>query len=567
MIKKEDRKSGKIDRTGETDHHSKNKSRSSRIRTKNQEKGHSTAEQGTWIHTAKREDLIAILENLPTGFSLLGSRFGKALYINRKLVDTLGYTLTKEPTSSAMMKKAVPNRKARHEAYSSWKQVVQAGGGTEIVPYRCGDGETRVFETWTLVLRKNLILNTWVDVTRRQAAEKLLEESEARFRSFFERSTDPFLLFNGVSLIDCNLSAQHLFNCQNTAEIIGKTLENLSPERQADGRLTAKKALSLFNSALKHGNHRTEWIIKTRDAKNILVELSITAITLEEKNLLFVALRDITPWKEAEAVLLDAKKGLEDAVRERTSELIALNEELRSSREELRHLSEHLQRAREEERIRIARDVHDHIGQLLTGLKMDLIHQAQNPPDDNVARGRQTKTMIEQIDEAIYSVQQTCSELRPTILGHFGLAAAIRWYLEEFEKRTGIRCRARLDSELPALCNDSDILLFRIFQEIMTNVLRHAHATAVTVRLKYDHENLVLKIKDNGRGILKEEAEHPRSFGIIGIRERIRFRGGHSDFRGVPNKGTTVTVSLPVNWNSPSDGSNGQSRENKGGAI
>jgi PAS domain S-box-containing protein len=554
MIKKKDRKPRKIDRAGETDHHSKNRSKLSKVSTKNQGICHPTADQGTWIGSAKREDLIAVLNNLPCGVSVLGSAFGKALYINRELLNTLGYPLTIDPKSSTMMKKAFPDQKARRAAYRSWRQVLEAGGGTELFPYCCGDGKTRVFETWTLVLRKNLILNTWVDVTRRQAAEERLEESETRFRSFFERSTDPFLLFKGMNLIDCNLAAQNLFNCQNTADIIGKTLEDLSPEKQADGKLTIKKTLSLFNSALKHGNQRTEWTIETRDGRNIPVELSITAIMLEGENLLFVVLRDITPWKEAHAVLLNAKTELENAVRARTSELIALNEELRNSREELRHLSEYLQRAREGERIRIAREVHDRIGQFLTGLKMDLVYQTQNPPHDPAAQLEQTEAMIEEIDGAIRNIQEICSELRPAILGHFGLTAAIRWYLEEFEKRTGIHCRSKIDSEFPMLDKESDTLLFRIFQEVMTNVLRHANATTVSVILRCDKKNLMLKIKDNGRGILKEETMHHRSFGIIGIRERVRFRGGRSDFLGAPNKGTIVTVWLPLNRNYLSNG-------------
>ncbi len=529
--------------------------------TASQETGLPTAEQGTWIDTAKREDLIAVLDNLPCGVSVLGSPFGKARYINRQLLDTLGYSLVSEPTSRGMMRKAMPCRRERSAAYRSWKQVVKAGGGTELFPHRCSDGETRVFETWTVVLRKDLILNTWMDVTRRREMEQQLKDSEARFRSFFEKSTDPFLLFDGRVLVNCNFAAQKLFNCENKTEIIGRTLESLSPERQADGRLTRKKAAALLRGALKEGSHRTEWIILTLEKKMIPVELSVAVIRIEEADLLFVVLRDITQWKEAENVLRGAKTDLEAAVKARTFELTVVNEELRSSREELRHLSEYLQQAREEERTRIAREVHDRVGQFLTGLKMDLAYQAQNPPGQISDMVEQTKLVLDQIDGVIHSVQEICSDLRPTILSHFGLIAAIGWYLEEFEKRTGIRCSTKTDSKLPLLHKDLDLLLFRVFQEAMANIVRHARATTVTVKLRCTGDTVTLTVKDNGRGILKEEAVHPRSFGIIGIRERVRFWGGKADFRGRPNRGTTVIVSLPIN---NSDSIRRQARGNLG---
>ena len=489
--------------------------------------------QGSWLHNADREDLVSIIEQLPIGVAIVGSTFGKCFYVNDQIVATLGHQPSITPSTRSLFRKTIPDAKGRREANKLWKQIVMAGKGTS-PPYRylCGDGKFRSFEYKCVVLRKNLIVNMWMDVTQREAAQAELRESEARFRTFFEKSTDPFLLFGGEEVIDCNLAALRLFSCRDKEEMIAKTLENVSPERQSDGRLTNKKVVTLFKAALKRGNRRTTWAICTSEGRGIPVELSVAAIKLEGENLLFMVLRDITPWKEAQSVLLHAKLRLEDAVKARTSELISVNEELRSSREELRHLSEYLQRAREDERTRIAREVHDHVGQFLTGLKMDLAYRAQNPPGDTGVLVEQTRLMMEQIDEVIHSVQGICSELRPPILGHFGLTAAIGWYLGDFEKRTSIRCRARMDTRLPPLDKDLGILLFRIFQEAMTNVLRHARATTVSVRLKCEGNSLVLGIKDNGRGILKKEVMHPRSFGIIGIREACTLLGWAIGFQG-----------------------------------
>jgi PAS domain S-box-containing protein len=522
--------------------------------------GHPPAEQGAWIGSTKREDFVVVLDNLPCGLSVLGSAFGKALFINRQMLDMLGYALTTEPCGTDMAKKAIPDRRMRQEARKEWKRWVEAGGGTEISPWRCGDGKLRFFEIRTVVVRKDFILNAWTDVTDRHEAEVRLRESEVRFRSFFENSTDPFLLLDGEIIVNCNRAALSLFNGGNNEEIIGKTLEFLSPERQGDGRLTKKRLPALLKTALKEGNRRIEWIILSLDKRTIPVEMSMATIKLEGEELLFIVLRDVTPWKEAENVLRNGKMDLEAAVRTKTLELYAANEELSDSREELRHLSEHLQQAREEERTRIAREVHDRVGQFLTGLKMDLVYRTQNPPVRASDLVDQTNRLLDQIDGAIHSVQEICSELRPTILSHFGLTAAIGWYLEEFEKRTGIRCSAKMDSMFPSLHEDLDLLLFRVFQEAMTNVLRHAGATAVAVKLRCHKDAVELMVKDNGRGIPKERIVHPRSFGIIGIRERVRFWGGRADFRRNPKGGTIVTVKLPM------DSAVSVRREAKGGS-
>ena len=502
--------------------------------------------QGSWILGAAREDLIAILDNIPVGLAVLGSPFGGVLFLNRQMPRVLGYSLTDVPSTRDMLRKAIPSRKTRSEINRHWKEAVKAGGGSSVYPYICGDGKVRFFETRSAVLRKDLLINMWTDVTRREEAEVRLKESELTFRSLFEHSTEPFLLLDGSIVVNCNNAVLKMLSCGSKDQIVGRTLESLSPQGGPRGMFSSRKVRSLMKSACARGSCRTEWRVSTCDGNEIPVELSMTSIVLEGKGLLFTVMKDVTPWKEAQNVLLHAKTELEDAVKERTSELVAINQELKTSREELRHLSEYLQRAREYERNRIAREVHDHVGQFLTGLKMNLVYQAQNPPEDSGVLVEQTKLMVDQIDRAIHSVQEICSELRPTMLGHFGLMEAIRWYLGDFQKRTGIKCSASVDSGIPSLHEDLNILLFRIFQEAMTNILRHARATRVAVKLKCEGNTLLLKIRDNGRGILKEEVMHPRSFGIVGIRERVRFWGGKSEFKGSPNRGTTVTVWLPM---------------------
>jgi PAS domain S-box-containing protein len=517
-------------------------------------------EQGSWIFHADKKDLISILDNLPCGVAILGSPLGNALYINRQIVATLGYSLPDTPSTRAMWRKAIPDRKMRRDVAELWKQAVKAGGGTLLIKLLCGDGEIRTFENKPIVLRKDLIISMWIDVTRREEAEARLAESESRFRSFFEKSTDPFLLFDGNRVINCNFSAQQMFQYSTKEQMIGATLEDLSPEKQPNGPLSSKKARTLFRVALKQGNHRSEWTIRRSDGKEIPVELSIATIALEGKNLLFFALRDITPWKDAQNVLLHAKADLEKRVRERTSDLMASNkrllaeiqirrkteQELRRSREELRYLSEHLQQMREDDRAYIAREVHDQLGQSLSALTIDLACLKEKVPQEDGRLREQVQTIERQVSGTMQSVREICRELRPPVFDDFGLLTAIKWHLREFEKRTGISCVAIMDEKIPTHEKGLALVVLRIYQEAMTNILRHAAATKVQVTLRSHAKNLVLRVKDNGKGIKRQQIEAPLSLGILGIRERVRFWGGKSFFTGSPGKGTTMTVSIPI---------------------
>jgi len=221
-------------------------------------------------------------------------------------------------------------------------------------------------------------------------------------------------------------------------------------------------------------------------------------------------------------------------------------EELRSSREQLRNLSAHLQSVREEERTLIAREIHDELGQALTALKMDLSWLGNRLPKDEKSLLEKAKSMSELIDMTIQTVKRISAELRPGLLDDLGLAVAIEWQAEEFQNRTGIKCEITLAPKDIILDQDRSTAIFRIFQETLTNVARHANATRVKVSLKEDKGKLVLKVRDNGIGITQEQISAPKSFGLIGMQERAHFWGGKVKISGIRNKGTTVTVSIPL---------------------
>lgn len=539
---------------------SKNTTRAYKITGAEEERPIEKNERGSWIFNVDKKDLISILDNLPCGIAVLGSPFGNVNFINKAVVSTLGYTLPDVPSTNVMLKQAIPDPKERAEARKQWKEIVKLGGGIKVGQFICADGKTRTFENRSVILRKNLIVNMWIDVTRRETAEAQLRESESRFRSFFEESADPFLLLDGNSVVDCNPAAQKMFHCPDKDLIVGKTIEALSPQRQADGSVSSRKVRILLSAAGKNGHHRTEWTIRTTDGREIPIELSISTIALRGKNFLFIVFRDITPWKEAEKILLHAKTDLENRVRERTADLIAVNKQLlkeiqirkkseretRRSREDLRHLSEHLQRIREQERTNIAREVHDQLGQSLSALTIDLSRLRDRLPPKNAWLKEQVQSIEKQIGGTTQSVREICRQLRPPVFDDFGLTAAIRWYLRDFQERTGIACKVMIDAEIPDHDKELDLVILRIFQEAMTNVLRHAEATQVQVALMRHSKSLVLRIEDNGKGISPEQTVNPLSLGILGIRERVRFWGGKSFFTGSPGKGTTMTVSIPI---------------------
>ncbi len=219
--------------------------------------------------------------------------------------------------------------------------------------------------------------------------------------------------------------------------------------------------------------------------------------------------------------------------------------QLRESHEQLRALSAHLQRVREEERTRIAREVHDELGQALTGLKLDLSRLAGQPPRTGNSQADKIKSLVNRVNCTIQTVRRIATELRPGILDNLGLVAAIEWQAAEFESRSGLKCSVQADPEMPNLDPELNTAFFRIFQETLTNVIRHSRATRVEVRLSKDADRVVLSIRDNGRGISDEEISNTRSIGLRGMRERAALIGGQVSIRGSPGNGTTVTVQIP----------------------
>jgi signal transduction histidine kinase len=234
------------------------------------------------------------------------------------------------------------------------------------------------------------------------------------------------------------------------------------------------------------------------------------------------------------------------ALKREIAERRVTEERLRESEENLRALAVHLQSVREEEQIRIAREIHDELGQALTGLKMDLTWLAGGLRPDQKTLLEKTSAMFRLIDGTIRSVRRIASGLRPEVLDEIGLAAAISWQARDFQVRSGIRCNVELPPEGPALDPARSTAVFRIFQEVLTNVARHAHATRVDVRMSVAGDAMCLEVQDNGRGISEARIGSSKSLGFLGMRERVLPFNGTIEIQGQRGKGTAVTIRIPL---------------------
>jgi signal transduction histidine kinase len=225
-------------------------------------------------------------------------------------------------------------------------------------------------------------------------------------------------------------------------------------------------------------------------------------------------------------------------------ELHRKSERLKESEDKLRRLAAHLISIREEERAHIAREIHDELGQVLTGLKMEVTQLAKLLKDK--PQLERIDSMCSLIDSTVQTVRKIATGLRPEMLDDMGLVAAVGWQAKEFQKRTGIRCRAKLPPETEKPHIDIATTVFRIFQEILTNVARHARATRVDIDLDISEERVALVVVDNGVGIPDAELNGRKSLGLLGMQERALLFGGEVNLTGTPGHGTRVAVVIPT---------------------
>jgi two-component system sensor histidine kinase/response regulator len=280
---------------------------------------------------------------------------------------------------------------------------------------------------------------------------------------------------------------------------------------------------------------------------------------LAEKN--FLLHQEITERKKIEQELTDYRNHLEDLVSERTIALTGTNEKLsqeiekrtavetnlKESYKRLHRLSAYQEAVREAERTRIAREIHDELGHVLTALKIDVSWMQNQLPQDTEQLQKKTRTILDLINRNINTVQRISRDLRPGLLDDLGLIDAIDWQTQEFQERTEIKCQLEvIPDEILELKPELTTAIFRIYQEILSNIARHSEATHASISFSKQKNSLELKVSDNGRGITQAQVDDSDSFGLMGIQERLYPWKGTFNVQGETGRGTTVTISIPL---------------------
>jgi PAS domain S-box-containing protein len=463
------------------------------------------------------EELYKTLaNNLQVGVYIIQHR--KLQFVNLHMQECTGYTETEmlkmDPLS---LVHPADRRTAVRNAFNMLR-------GKRVSPYgyrlMTKQGQTRwIMETVTPIIFKGekAVLGNSMDVTEQKEAKESLQEMDALKSSILDAIPQAIVGLQNRRINFANAAVEEVFGWR-PEDLIGESVTLFyRNDREADeiGRY--------FYTTLEH--QRTfvaEFHCRRRDGRDILCRMRSSRIgeELKERRIV-ITYEDITEQRRGE-------------------------EELANSREQLRNLSIYLQSVREKESTRIAREIHDELGQLLSAIQMDIAWLGARLPAGDAPLAEKVQRMRRLVDTTIDSVHRISTELRPILLDDLGLTAAIEWQVQEFQGRTGVQCKARFNCRDSSIEKDLATALFRIFQETLTNVARHAEATLVKVRLARKGDEFCLDVSDNGKGITQNQIDDPKSFGIVGIRERVNQWGGSVSITGKPQKGTTIKVRIPM---------------------
>jgi PAS domain S-box-containing protein len=466
------------------------------------------------------------VDRMPIGY-LVTDRDFRFVYVNPAAESMFGFT-NMELKGRLPFDTIIPkeSRSSMEEMRRGWLQgSLQAHGTSKNITK---DGRV-IFCDWfnTPVLDKEgefaQLISMVQDVTDMTRMIEALQLSETRYRTLIERANDGILTIHDGVFSSCNPSAAAMLGLREE-DIIGARPEDISPLHQGEAGTSKDLGIQYINSALAGTLPVFEWIHLHHDGREVVIEVSLSRVDQEGDVFLLCLWRDVTLRRQHENDLLE-------------------------SRSRLRALAARLDEVREEERVRLSRDIHDGLGQSLTGLKIDvsLLNRALHRQAEPSAEIVEIVASMEQIlDDTITQTRQLARELRPGMLNEVGIAEAISQFMKEFRQRSGMVVNLHLPSETLPVSARQQLALYRITQEAVTNIVRHAGARSIDVQMALLPGIVMLEISDDGCGILSHDFSKAGSLGIVGMCERAELLGGFTRVIQREEGGTLVHVELPL---------------------
>lgn len=376
------------------------------------------------------------------------------------------------------------------------------------------------------------------EMLRRKTAQEAAEDSELKFRSVVESARDGIVTIDSLGrVVALNHGAEMMFG-YNRAELLGKVFTRLIPlRRRAATRYQLRRVVG--GSAVQLLKRPFETCTMHRDGSVFPVEVCVATWRTREGTFFTGIVRDIRERKQAEK-----------ALRESREHYIRLFEEARAMEQNLRLLSNKVLTAQEEERKHISRELHDEIGQTLTAANVSIAMLRRHAhADPEFAQKVESAQRL--LEQSMDMVHRFARELRPSMLDHLGPFAAMQNYVKTYTERTGIAVELENTANVERLDVQQGTVLYRVAQESLTNVFKHAQATRVRIRLTEQPSSVTLEIIDNGRGgvpptLVNGTGQGRQRLGLLGMQERVRLVNGHFSIESTPRRGTTVRVQIPI---------------------
>ena len=447
-------------------------------------------------------------------------------YLNNKFLEVIGHCFEDVANAKSWQQFIYyPNAKSSQKGRTEWMEAVETKwkyptSKPKILERTiiCKNGEYKIFEI-SFAVNNKLVYAILNEVTEKRKAEKLLFESEQRFKALAENMP--------IAIGSHDIDGKIIFLNKYFLNSVGYTHNDIPT--LADWYKKTQPDIEIRKILY---NHWLDTIDAYRKGEITSIPYIETAVLCKNgdtrtfnflfsiyKDVVYIMLVDITERKKVE-------------------------QELINSHLQLRELASHLQKIREEERKYIAREIHDELGQLVTGLKMDISLTKKKLEKQVPELGEKLANVMNLTDEIVHIVRRIASELRPSILDDIGLDAALEWQAKEFEKRTSITCIFINSTKNISANMDIKSNIFRIFQESLTNIIRHANATKVVASLTIKNNNLMFVINDNGDGI--KNINQQRTLGLLGMKERTIMINGIFKIDSYPGNGTTISISVPL---------------------